>query len=540
MKKFLVFGIAAALSVPAAVSAAELSKPAIDPETGIVTIAGNLGESSAFHRVTLFVEDADGENAGAMNWFDTVKCDANGDYSFSYKMSGDNGGMYTAKVYVENSSQSYSSPFQFFDAATESQALWNKITDGRAAKDTSVISEIIETRDDYLGLDLTKYTELSDESKTQVCTNIYDLLTSISDFKPALSDLSDVWTLNELTETDKEQFIEGLSELKGSGLSEADNVFKELGEEEQNALYAEMIATDYANKEAMLTAYQDGAILAGVNSASGWGELYTVLETAQNTLGISFDDYNKLKDKITPISEMLKTYTKLTDITTAFNEAVAEQAKAEKKSTSNSSSGGGSSSGNSLGTPTIIPAQNADSIAANSYTFSDIADVEWAVGSIEMLKSRGIAAGEDGKYYPHRNVTRAEFVKMLMCTFPFQKTDEERVFAFDDVNEGEWYYAYVRDAFEKGIINGVDETSFSPKSEMTRQDMAVVLYNALKAKMQVEDAEADFSDNSEISDYAKTAVGALGNYGIINALKMALSNRKKMLQEHRLQSCLRI
>ena len=75
---------------------------------------------------------------------------------------------------------------------------------------------------------------------------------------------------------------------------------------------------------------------------------------------------------------------------------------------------------------------------------------------------------------------------------------------------------YAQWAYLNGIINGIGATSFGSSSNISRQDICVILYNYLTKNLGMRlSGSKSFSDSGSISDYAKTAVGALANMGII-------------------------
>ena len=81
-----------------------------------------------------------------------------------------------------------------------------------------------------------------------------------------------------------------------------------------------------------------------------------------------------------------------------------------------------------------------------------------------------------------------------------------------------WSYAFIATANELGIVTG-DGESFNPTGEMSRQDMAVVLFRtAEKLGIKLEGTADEFSDNGDISEYAKEAVKVLSASGIINGM----------------------
>jgi hypothetical protein len=89
---------------------------------------------------------------------------------------------------------------------------------------------------------------------------------------------------------------------------------------------------------------------------------------------------------------------------------------------------------------------------------------------------------------------------------------------FSDVDKGAWYHDSVAVAVNKGIVSGISEMSFGAGMNITRQDMAVILYRIAAGRFTVKDTEKKFDDDSMISDYAKEAVYALRDAGIINGV----------------------
>ena len=191
----------------------------------------------------------------------------------------------------------------------------------------------------------------------------------------------------------------------------------------------------------------------------------------------------------------------------------------------NSSSGGnrGGGSGGSIGGtktyPTVVPDTDNKDIELNYYVFDDLDGVEWAREPICKLAEMGVLRGKEYRlFYPNDNITREEFVKMLTVAYNF--TSENMAVKFTDVNNSDWFMPYVAAALENGIVNGVSDDMFGTGQNITRQDLAVMAYNAaLKngVEFNTEDVQK-FSDDDKISDYAKTAVYALKSQDIVNGI----------------------
>ncbi|HHW49068.1 MAG TPA: hypothetical protein GXX14_10710 [Clostridiaceae bacterium] len=158
-------------------------------------------------------------------------------------------------------------------------------------------------------------------------------------------------------------------------------------------------------------------------------------------------------------------------------------------------------------------------VAYIDVTFNDIENVLWAKESIEALAARGIINGiGDGAFNPNGNVTRAEFIKMLMEAFDL--VDETAECEFSDVKEGAWYYRAIASAWKLGIVKGKGDGTFGVSERISREDMAVMAYRTAKlAKIKLEGSGTDvFEDREQISAYAIEAVETMHRAGIISGV----------------------
>lgn len=154
-------------------------------------------------------------------------------------------------------------------------------------------------------------------------------------------------------------------------------------------------------------------------------------------------------------------------------------------------------------------------------TFNDLTNVDWAKESIEALASREMIDGTgNGSFQPETQVTRAEFIKMLINAFDLN--DAQATSSLRDVKEGEWYYRAIASAQKLGIAEGRADGSFGLNDPITRQDMAVLVHRAallVKADLTPAFGEAKFADRSEIAPYAGDAVSAMQQAGVIEGLQ---------------------
>lgn len=192
-----------------------------------------------------------------------------------------------------------------------------------------------------------------------------------------------------------------------------------------------------------------------------------------------------------------------------------------------SASGGGGSSGSGNGNnnnqviasePVATPTQAP---GPNRVEFRDLDGFDWARPYILELAKKEIVNGVgEGLFLPQKKVTREEFVKMVMEAFSFDSTYEKTAFA--DVEQGAWYAGYVAGASRLGIISGVAPDRFGVGTSITRQDMAVIAWNAAQKAgitLQEVEKEIEFSDSAQIAPYARQAVSAMQRAGILSGME---------------------
>lgn len=90
---------------------------------------------------------------------------------------------------------------------------------------------------------------------------------------------------------------------------------------------------------------------------------------------------------------------------------------------------------------------------------------------------------------------------------------------FTDAVHGEWYFEAVSWAESENIISGVGGGLFGIDEEITREQLAAILYRYAQKKQIAASTDDDvlsgFSDSSEISDYALDAVKWAVSVGIL-------------------------
>lgn len=185
---------------------------------------------------------------------------------------------------------------------------------------------------------------------------------------------------------------------------------------------------------------------------------------------------------------------------------------------SNGGGGGGTASGKQTVVVMPMPSQNTD----KNEVFDDLGNYPWAKECVEALYNKGIVSkAEDKKFRPDDNITREEFIKLIVCSFYDDLSAKEHDFA--DADRNEWYSTYLWKAYAEGIAMGYEDGRFGVGENITREDMVTMACRAISklGKMpELKDTTVtlNYNDTSHISGYALEYVKFVSEYGIVNGM----------------------
>ena len=152
-------------------------------------------------------------------------------------------------------------------------------------------------------------------------------------------------------------------------------------------------------------------------------------------------------------------------------------------------------------------------------TFSDVKSDSWYYNSVKYVYENNLMNGTENGFEPESEMTRAMLVTVLYRMADAEEKEYSHSFA--DVSSDKWYADAVAWAAANGIVTGVSETEFAPDSNITREQMAVIIYRFAKIQGYNVEEKADisaFSDSDKVSDWAFDAFGWANKAGIINGL----------------------
>ncbi len=107
---------------------------------------------------------------------------------------------------------------------------------------------------------------------------------------------------------------------------------------------------------------------------------------------------------------------------------------------------------------------------------------EWFANDICYAKSKNwVDSKVHLKFYPNSDVTRAEMVKIIDKAFNLTKIVGKKIGVFSDIRPDDWYNQYIEIALSNQILqrNPVRD-NFQPNLKVIRGSAAIILYNTLR------------------------------------------------------------
>lgn len=150
--------------------------------------------------------------------------------------------------------------------------------------------------------------------------------------------------------------------------------------------------------------------------------------------------------------------------------------------------------------------------------FTDVIESDWFYPYVKSaFENKFMLGTSDTKFEPETTLTRAMFVTILHRIDGGKAEGENK---FTDVADGAYYENAVAWAVKNGIVMGVSDTEFAPDENITREQMAAILFRYAKYKELDTSAGENtnilsYTDFDDISEYAVTAMQYTAGTGLI-------------------------
>lgn len=495
---------------------AEITECTVDSETDEVTVAGEA-EPGAQVLLTVVRGGRAGEDLFENIGYQYQKqCGEDGSFGFTFKLN--EADIYTAYASTPDTTYTYDFVFSNRDSAKD---IIDRIN---AAASAGAIADIIRNDRYAAGLfvaecsaepDYGYISELMAQNRPYSTDNVDAALTEFKQY------LSYGYAVNGDTENifRLESYLDIYS-IPGAEIFTSD-IF---GEPHQLETTRRMVGKTISGRADFENTVTEQMALALIKDPDGYGNVQKVCETFASRIGI--DTSNTASSVYRDLYG--RDFSSFGELQTEFN-----RLKSSSSGTggtggtggSGGSGGGGGGGGASLGntgtsgggTVSVTPNDPPERLpmdTADEPVFGDLAGYDWAAEAIEALYNEGIISGRaEGVYAPADNITRSEFVKLVVLAFGI--SDSGGRMPFTDTEEGSWDCEYIRAAYNSGIINGISADKFGCTLPISRQDMAVIIQRAAGIADVDTDTAEKFADDWSIKNYAYNAAYALKSSGIM-------------------------
>ena len=145
--------------------------------------------------------------------------------------------------------------------------------------------------------------------------------------------------------------------------------------------------------------------------------------------------------------------------------------------------------------------------ASAGVTFIDVKEGDWFYEAVQFVVSSGMMNGTgNNSFQPGINLSRSMIATILWRLEDAPTGDSAR---FTDVPNGQWYTDAVNWAAANDLVNGYGNSTFGPEDDITREQMAAILYRYAQFKGYDHTVQGDlsrFADGGQTSDWAREAV----------------------------------
>ncbi len=534
MKKYglIILSAILALSVTVSVCAAPLDKFYIDDDKVTLTLKGTMEGASKGEAVFIQLLDA-GKSIDEKAEYTAEKImsdfviyrqmslDANGGYEITANMKGRAMGEYLLRINGKDVTKIFYTSVELKEDAlfgVEEACLEYDREEGVALLKAMIDTENpVESLKMYFGSAL-QYKDSVDS--TLLAQVIYDwvnvddtVINSPQKFTEFFEVAVNVAALNE--------GLGDITELKEE--CSLKDGYVEIYTKEFDDTMRSGFATKYFKGKNITTAkdieakFNESVVLAYANAFDSWSDAEILIKVAGDDIGVDMKDYNKLstkkKSELHQIVSKYKNITSTSSLADKINDDTEELLSESEKSSGGGSGGGGGGFSNTASTAPII----TEGLGMAETAFTDMAGYEWAENAVNSLSEDGTVSGVgEGLFAPGRNITREEMLTMLLRAYGVDVTSATTD-KFTDVDLAAWYAPYVAKGLELGVTEGISDTEFGTGRYITRQETAAMANRiAQKFGKSFTSDGTVFTDDADISDWAKSAVYALKGAGVIN------------------------
>lgn len=171
-----------------------------------------------------------------------------------------------------------------------------------------------------------------------------------------------------------------------------------------------------------------------------------------------------------------------------------------------------------------VKAAFAEEEIVSTLPFSDVGVDDWFYEAVQYVYENGMMNGVGHNLFaPSSNLTRGMIAQVL---YNLEGTPAAGNGVFTDVAADQWYADAVNWAAANDIVGGYGNGKFGPEDDITREQMAQILYNYAAFKgydVSVQGDLSTFNDGARISDWALSAMKWAVGSGLLQGYNGSLN-----------------
>ena len=146
----------------------------------------------------------------------------------------------------------------------------------------------------------------------------------------------------------------------------------------------------------------------------------------------------------------------------------------------------------------------------------------WYQPAMDYAKENGLLKGDDkGNMNPTKNATRAEIATILSRVFGVATGKD--ISHFTDMSSGAWYYSPMSIMADMGILKGDADYTMRPNAAINRQEAFALIARSFCVPEGDVSSLKDFTDASQITDWAKKTLAGMVEAGLVRGDKNMLN-----------------
>ncbi len=165
-----------------------------------------------------------------------------------------------------------------------------------------------------------------------------------------------------------------------------------------------------------------------------------------------------------------------------------------------------------------VPTPSAETVKKPVGEILNDVGTHWALNSIQFVYDRGIMTGTSAEQFsPDARMNRGMLITALGRLAGINALDFTSG-SFNDVDMSSYYGPYAEWSLINNITRGTGNNNFSPDNPVTREELAVILVNFVKAMryyLPSGEGAQSFADGSAISPWAMEAIEIMRNANIM-------------------------